>query len=314
MNPFRLALHSLRRAFSEPRLLLALWLANLLPSLLALAPFVGPARDAFDRSPLGREAPFLDPEVIRVFLLRLGPRPPGAGLVLAAAVVALLSPALAGGTLVRLSEAGPFSPGRFLEAAARHYGKNLRVLLWAALGLVPLAAPLGAAARALARARATALFQRPLDRWSWALLAAAGLAFLAWRAAFDLARALAVSRQERRTRRAAWGAVKLLWRRPGLLAGYGLVSASGLAAAWLAARVHAAVPVAGLGGVAAAWAVAQGFVLLRVGFSAAGYAFALGGAALAIPSPGATRTSGPTAPPPPAPTASSTAPPTGHPQ
>lgn len=278
MSPFRLALGSLRRALSEPRLLAVLWLANLVPALLALAPLVGPARDAFDRSPLGRDAPFLDPEVVRVFLMRLGPRPPAVGLWLAAAVVALLGPALAGGTLARLGETGRFAPGRFLEAAGRHYGKNLRLFLWAVLGLAPLAVPLAAAGRALRRARETALFQGPLDLWGWALLAAAGLAFLTWRAAFDLARALAVSRDEGRTRRAAWAALRLLWRRPGLLLGYGLLGLAGLIAAWLAALVHAAVPVAGLGGAAAAWAAAQAFVVVRAAFSVATYAFALGAA------------------------------------
>ncbi len=316
MNPLRLALASVRRALSEPRLLLALWLANLLPSLVALAPFVGPARDAFDRSPLGREAAFLDPEVMRVFLLRLSRQsPPAASLLLSAALVALLGPALAGGALARLSESGRFTPGRFLEAAARHYWKNVRLLLWAALAAIPLALPLAAAGKALRRAGETALFQGPLDRWRWALLGAAALAFLAWRAAFDLARALAVSRDERRTRRAAWAALRLLARRPALPVGYGLVALAGLVAAWAAAEVHAAVPVSRLGGVAAAYAVAQVFVLVRVGFSTATYAFALdasqaapGAAALhSISTSPPTSTPPPTSPPPPTATPSATA-------
>ena len=277
MSPLRLALGSVRRAFSEPRLLVALWVANLVPSLVALAPLVGPARDAFDRSPLGREAPFLDPEVARVFLLRLGRQPPpAASLLLAVALVTLLAPALAGGTLARLGESGRFAVGRFLEGAAHHYWKNTRLLLWAVLALVPLALPLAAAGRELARAGETALFQAPLDPWRWALLGAAALAFLAWRATLDVARALAVSRDERRTHKAAWVAVGLIARRPALLLGYGLVAVAGLAAAWAAARVHAAVPVAGLAGVAVAFAVAQGFVLVRAGFSVATYAYALG--------------------------------------
>lgn len=308
MSPLRLALGSVRRAFSEPRLLLALWLANLIPSLVALAPFVGPARDAFDRSPLGREAAFLDPEVLRVFQLRLSRGPdPAASLLLAAALMALLAPALAGGTLARLSESGRFAPGRFLEAAGRHYWKNVRLLLWAALAAIPLALPLAAAGGALRKAAERALFQGPLDRWRWALLGAAALAFLAWRAAFDLARALAVSRDERRTRRTAWAALRLLGRRPALLLGYGLVALAGLVAAWGAARVHAAVPVSGLGGVAAAFAVAQLFVLVRVGFSTAGYAFALG-ASEAVP--GAAATATPTATAPPTPASPQAAPPT----
>ncbi len=301
MSPLRLALGSVRRAFSEPRLLLALWVANLVPSLVALAPLVGPARDAFDRSPLGRESPFLDPEVVRVFLLRLGRQPPpAASLLLAAGLVALLAPALAGGTLARLGESGRFALGRFLEAAARHYWKNVRLLLWAVLALIPLAVPLAAAGRKLARAGEAALFQGPLDPWRWALLGAAALAFLAWRATLDVARALAVSRDERRTRLAACAAVRLVARRPALLLGYGLVALAGLAAAWAAAQVHAAVPVAGLAGVAAAFAVAQGFVLVRVGFSAATYAFALGatqaatGAAASTATPTPTTTATPT--------------------
>jgi len=293
VSPLRLALGSVRRAFSEPRLLASLWLANLVPSLVALAPFAALAREAFDRSPLGREARFLDPEVVRVFLLRLGRQPPpAASLLLAGALVALLAPALAGGTLARLGESGRFAPARFLEAAARHYGKNVRLFLWALLGLVPLAAPLAVAGWALSKAGKAALFQDPLDPWRWALLGASALAFLAWRATLDVARALAVSRDERRTRRAAWAAVRLVARRPGLLAGYGLVAMAGLAAAWAAARIHAAVPVAGLGGVAAAFAVAQGFVLVRVGFSTAAYAFALG-ASQGVPGPAATPTAAP---------------------
>ena len=309
MSPLRLALGSVRRAFSEPRLLVALWVANLVPSLVALAPLVGPARDAFDRSPLGREAPFLDPEVVRVFLLRLGRQPPAAAsLLLAAALVALLAPALAGGTLARLGESGRFALGRFLEAAARHYWKNVRLLLWAVLALVPLAVPLAAAGRKLARAGETALFQGPLDPWRWALLGAAALAFLAWRATLDVARALAVSRDERRTRKAAWAAVRLVARRPALLLGYGLVAVAGLAAAWAAARIHATVPVAGLGGVAAAFAVAQVFVLVRAGFSVATYAYALGAsrAAAAAASPTPTSSPTPSAPPPPPPIAPTT--------
>jgi hypothetical protein len=286
MTAARRAAVSVLWAFSERRMLLVLWLAGALASLGAVLPFVGPVKAHFDHSILGRADGFLSGEVLADLSRLLGKGSPASGPAYAALLSLVLSPALAGGTLGRLLRPGLFELRTFAADAAAHYLVNLRLLAWALLGLMPLGGLCALAFRALSAAEGEALYRAPFDKWRWLLGAAAALLLLAWRAAFDLARALAISQGERRTRRVAWAALKTVARRPSVLAGYAAVVGLGLGLAWLLVRVHAEVLVGTPAGALLALLVGQLLLWVRLGFSTAAYAYALEAAAEARPAPG----------------------------
>lgn len=285
MKPLRSLLTAPLKAFSELKLLGVLLVANLCVALVQSAPILIPALGHFGHSLAGRGRPFPSPEALIDFgkLLAQGSGPFLAGPFLLGFLFSIaLQPVLAGGIVSRLCSRERFSLADFARACAGQLGRNLRLLGWAFLGLLPLVA-LGVLVTVLmARAEKPTLFtlegeqfalDSPFSTWSVAHLALVAVLFALWRSSFDLARVQLFADDQRKTRVAAWRALKQMVRSPGALLGYLVLGLVGLLAVILFARLHAAVVVTSAGKAWLALGVAQLVAVVRLGFSVATTAF-----------------------------------------
>ncbi|PTL79415.1 hypothetical protein [Vitiosangium sp. GDMCC 1.1324] len=285
MKTLRSLLTAPLKAFSELKLLGVLLVANLCIALVQAAPVLIPAISHFGNSLSGRGRPFPSSEAVVDFskLLAQGGGPFLAGpLVLGFLFSFALQLVLAGGIVSRLCSQERFSLADFARNCAAQLGRNLRLLGWALLGLLPFVALAVAATVLLARADKPTLFtlegeqwmlDNPFTGWSVAHLALVVVLFALWRSSFDLARVQLFADDQRKTRLAAWRALKQMVRSPGALLGYIVLGIIGLLAVIVFARLHAAVEVTSAGKAWLALGVAQLVVAVRLGFSVATLAF-----------------------------------------
>lgn len=236
--------------------LLLLWLLALgLPTLLGILPLWVTLAGVLDHAPLatrlveGFSLPLL---VDTLGVMRTRGYSPasalGAGL-----VFVLLLPWISGVALTAARSRTPLRIGALLAGGLADYARMARLWLWA---LVPLgiAAGIGGGAMHLAKEHAQGMtLEADADHLIQAALALGGLLFLLAHASLDAARAQLVAEPQRRSVVLAWWrAVKGLWRQPGRIALYLLITAAGLllAAALGVLRLQVA-PVGGLSFVAA---------------------------------------------------------------
>ncbi|AKJ01391.1 hypothetical protein ATI61_103100 [Archangium gephyra] len=285
MNSFRSILTAPLRAFSELKLLGVLLAANLCIALIQSLPVLMPAIGRFGHSLSGQGRPFPSPEAVFDFskLLAQGGGPFLAGPVVLGIVFSFgLQLVLAGGIVSRLCSPGRFSLASFARDCAAQLGRNLRLLGWALLGLLPVVGLVVLATVLFSRAEKPTLFtlegqhwalDNPFTFWSLTHLALVVVLFALWRSSFDLARVQLYAEDQRKTRLAAWRALKRMVRSPGALLGYIAVGLLGLAMVMVFARLHAAVQVTSAGKAWLALLVAQLVVIARLGFSLATTAF-----------------------------------------
>ena len=281
MNSFRSILTAPLRAFSELKLLGVLLAANLCIALIQSTPVLIPAIGRFGHSLAGQGRPFPSPEAVFDFskLLAQGGGPFLAGPFLLGVLLSFaLQLVLAGGIVSRLCSAGRFSLADFARDCAAQLGRNLRLLGWALLGLLPVVGLMVLATVIFSRAKKPTLFtlsaeqwglENPFTFWSLAHLALVVVLFALWRSSFDLARVQLYADDQRKTRLAAWRALKQMVRSPGALFGYIAVGLLGLGVVLAFARLHAAVQVTSTGKAWLALLVAQLVVAARLGFSMA---------------------------------------------
>lgn len=286
MKPLRSLFTAPLKAFSELKLLGVLLVANLCVALVQSAPLLIPAIGHFGHSLAGRGRPFPSAEAVVDFgkLLAQGSGPFLAGPFLLGFLFSIaLQPVLAGGIVSRLwCSRERFSLADFARNCAGQLGRNLRLLGWAFLGLLPLGALAVAVTVLMARVGKPTLFtlegeqfalDNPFSAWSVAHLTLVVVLFALWRSSFDLARVQLFADDQRKTRLAAWRALKQMVRSPGALLGYIAVGLVGLLAVIAFARLHAAVEVTSTGKAWLALGVAQGVAAVRLGFSVASTAF-----------------------------------------
>ncbi|HYO72000.1 MAG TPA: hypothetical protein VEU33_38590 [Archangium sp.] len=285
MNSFRSILTAPLRAFSELKLLGVLLAANLCIALIQSTPVLIPAIGRFGHSLAGQGRPFPSPEAVFDFskLLAQGGGPFLAGPVVLGILLSFgLQLVLAGGIVSRLCSPGRFSLADFARDCAAQLGRNLRLLGWALLGLLPVVGLVVLATMLFSRAEKPTLFtldgmqwalDNPFTFWSLTHLALVVVLFALWRSSFDLARVQLYADDQRKTRIAAWRALKRMVRSPGALFGYIAVGLLGLTVVIVCARLHAAVQVTSAGKAWLALLVAQLVVVARLGFSLATTAF-----------------------------------------
>lgn len=285
MKPLRFLIAPLK-AFSELKLLGVLLLANLCIALVQSAPILIPAIGHFGHSLAGQGRAFPSPEAVfdSTRLLAQGGSFLAGPLLLGFLFSFGLQLLLAGGIVSRLCSPGPFSLADFARNCAAQLGRNLRLLGWALLGLLPLAGLAVLATVLLARAEKPTLFtldaeqwalDNPFTGWSLAHLALVVVLFALWRSSFDLARVQLFADDQRKTRLAAWRALKQMVRSPGALLGYIVLGLIGLLAVIALARLHSAVRVTSTGRAWLALGMAQLVIAARLGFSVAHTAFAV---------------------------------------
>ena len=285
MKPLRSLLTAPLKAFSELKLLGVLLVANLCVALVQSAPLLIPALGHFGHSLAGRGRPFPSSEALVDFgkLLAQGGGPFLAGPLLLGFLFSIaLQPVLAGGIVSRLCSQERFSLADFARACAGQLGRNLRLLGWAFLGLLPLVGLAVLVTVLMARAQKPTLFtlegeqwalDSPFSFWSVAHLTLLVVLFALWRSSFDLARVQLFADDQRKTRLAAWRALKQMVRSPGALLGYLVLGLVGLLGVLAFARLHAAVEVTSAGKAWLALGVAQWVAAVRLGFSVASTAF-----------------------------------------
>ncbi len=197
----------------------------------------------------------------------------GAGGLVALALTLLLSPLLTGMTIAAVQasqQAQQQAPQRLrfvplLSAGAAHYGRLVRMLIWAVVPLGIAGAVAGMAFNAAGKTAESAILETDASHASHLALLATVILLVIVHASIDAGRAVLGNAPQRRSAFLAWwGGLKLLLRRPlSVLGSYVVVTAVGLAiaAALLLARVH--VPALGAGGTVAAFLLTQlGVVVL----------------------------------------------------
>ncbi|HYO58261.1 hypothetical protein [Archangium sp.] len=301
MKPLRSILTAPLRAFSELKLLGVLLVANLCTALIQSAPILLPAIGRFGHSLSGQGRPFPSPEAVFDFskLLVQGGGPFLAGPFLLGFLFSFgLQLVLAGGIVSRLCSPERFSLTGFARDCAAQLGRNLRLLGWALLGLLPVVVLAVLSAVLLSRAQKPTLLtlegeqwvlENPFTSWSLAHLALVVVLFAFWRSSFDLARVQLYADDQRKTRIAAWRALKQMARSPEALLGYIIVGLIGLLVVIAFARLHAAVEVTSAWKAWLALLLAQLVVAMRLGFSVASTAVTVdvyrSMASLAVPAP-----------------------------
>ncbi|HLL55690.1 MAG TPA: hypothetical protein VK447_19170 [Myxococcaceae bacterium] len=285
LNSFRSFVTAPLRAFSEVKLLAVLLLANLGVALIQSFPLLFPALGHFGQSTSGVGQPFPSTEAMVDFgkLMAQGGGPFFAGSMVLGLLGSFgLQLVLSGGIVSRLCSNERFTLGEFARNCARLIGRNARLLGWALLGLIPVVGVgVGSAALLKWKERPTLFTMKaeslaldnPFDVWTVGHLALVLCVFALWRASFDLARVQLFADDQRKTRVAAWRALKKMVRSPGALLGYIGVGALGLCAVLVLARLHAAVPVTSAGRAWLTLLLGQLVIAGRLGFSVATTAF-----------------------------------------
>lgn len=189
----------------------------------------------------------------------------GAGGLVALALTLLLSPLLTGMTIAAVQAPQRLRFVPLLSAGAAHYGRLLRMLVWAVVPLGIAGAVAGMAFNAAGKTAETAILEADASHASHLAMLATVILLVIVHASIDAGRAILGNAPQRRSAFLAWwGGLKLLLRRPlSVLGSYVVVTAIGLAvaAALLLARMH--VPAVGAGGTVAAFLLTQlGVVVL----------------------------------------------------
>jgi len=266
----------------EWRTVALLLFANWLVAALMIAPSVPVLSAAFGHAPLAVGRPLVQN------IWGLGPVFAGGGLpsVLAPLVLAvILQLLLVGGVVWRACAGGPFRLGAFLGQSGRLLGRNTRLYLWLLLFLglvilVPIA--LGLLLHAIGL---STLFTMPGETWlfggpftvpSVLHLGVLVLALALWRLSLDVGRVLLFREDLRRTRAAAWRAVKLVLGTPHWVALYAFLGVIATAVVLLLVRARAMLPEGKTGVALLALGVTQVAVWARLAFQVAGTRFAAG--------------------------------------
>jgi hypothetical protein len=274
------------RAFAEPKMLGTLLAANLVVGLLISLPSLLPTLQGFGHSLLGRGAPF--PSTPALFeanrALSNGGAFMGGSMVLAVVLSLLMQLYFAGGMTSRLWSAGRFVFSEFASQSARLWGRNVRLFGWSLVGLIPAAGFAVGSALLMKALHKPTLFTlkneewilgTPLTGWSAAHLGLSLFVLAGWRASLDVARVQLFSEDQRKTRVAAWRAVKRVVTSPGQWLAYAVLAAAGAMAVIGSAKLHGLIPVQSAAGAWLALLVAQGVIFVRLGCSVATLAFAV---------------------------------------
>jgi hypothetical protein len=201
----------LRKAASRKRVVLFLFIANLLAGLLFAIPLRNLLMGFAGHSLAGKE---LVHGVRFDFLFELGAANPDAAgmlsslLFLGGAVSWLLSLFLSGGALTTLAADGPYQAADFWGASGRLFGRFIRLALWsllllAALSLLPL---IGKALQRLLYGSDP--YENVIVGGAFVLAGLILTALFFFRVCFDYARIDAVVNDERKMRRSLWRAVR----------------------------------------------------------------------------------------------------------
>lgn len=268
--------------FREWRTVAVLISANWAVAGLMVAPLLPRVLDAYGHAPLAEGKPLLSTELLFGLgsLLQRGASPSIAAPLL---LLAVLQTLLAGGVAWRTCAGGPFRLGAFLGQSGRLLFRNARLFLWLLLLLAVAAlVPVGLAALMRALGLPTVftmpgeawLFARPFGLWSSLHLGVVALAMALWRLSLDVGRILLYRDDVRASRRAAWRAVRLVFRAPLAVALYAVLGGLATLAVLLAARGRAMLPEGNAGLALLALAVGQGVVWFRLAFQVAGSRFA----------------------------------------
>ena len=268
--------------FREWRTVALLLAANWLVAVLMIIPSMPTLAGAFGHAPLAVGRPLIQ------LLHGLGPVFANGGTpsVLAPLLLAvLLQIFLVGGVVWRACAGGPFRLGAFLGQSGRLVGRNARLYLWLLLflGLVILV-PVALAALLHALGLRTVftmpgetwIFGRPFTLVSVLHLAVVVVALALWRLALDVGRVLLFREDLRKTRAAAWRAVKVVVRAPRSVALYALLGLLATLVVLLLVRARAMLPEGSTGLALLALGFAQVVIWARLAFQVAGTRFAAG--------------------------------------
>ena len=258
-----------------------LW-ANWAVAGLMVAPALPAILGAYGHAPRAAGKPLVSSEL----LFSLGPVLQAGGMPSVGAprlLLILLQLLLAGGVAWRACAGGPFRLGAFLGQSGRLLGPNTRLYLWLLLllpvaAVVPAVLAVGMHALGLptlfTMSGESWIFGRPFGAWPLAHLVTVVLALASWRLALDVGRVLLFREGLRATRRAAWRAVRLVFRAPGAVLGYAVLGAVATLLVLLVARTRAVLPEGNAGLALLALGVGQGVLWIRLVFQVAGTRFA----------------------------------------
>jgi hypothetical protein len=272
---------------------------------LMVAPLLPRVLDAYGHAPLAEGKPLVSSELLFGLnaLLQRGASPSVSGPLL---LLVVLQTLLAGGVAWRTCAGGPFRLGAFLGQSGRLLFRNARLFLWLLLLLAVVAlVPVGLAALMHALGLPTVftlsgdvwLLGRPFGFWSMLHLGVVALALALWRLSLDVGRVLLYRDDVRTSRKAAWRAVRLVFRAPLAVVMFAVLGGLATLGVLLAARGRASLP-EGNGGLALlALGVAQAVLWIRLAFQVAGSRFAAvlverASPAEAEPAPGSARSTG----------------------
>lgn len=285
MNSIRIASAAVRKALSERRLILTLWVLNLGIALVAVLGPRAAIHGHFDHSLVGR-GDWLDAEALTSLSAIFGRTGDavGIGIFVSIMLAFVTQLVVTGGIIGRLSAFDQMGLGAFFSDSFTYLWRNARIFLWSLLGLIPVGLLSFATGRLLGKAMEGQLHQARFDVPSLLQSAFTLALFVAWRATFDAARVIVFATGDRRTRKALIPAVKLVLGRPMNLVGYALVGVGGLLVLWLLARVYLVLP-GTTGGAWLAILVGQLMVWMRLAFSTATTAYVLFAYRVARPVP-----------------------------
>lgn len=287
LRPIRATFASLLRAFAEVKLLGVLLAANLAVALIVSLPFLVPALQLFGHSLSANGQPFPSVEALSDFGKELA-QGNGGGFIAGGIAVSLLLSLFqqllfAGGIASRVWTGGRFSLAEFASQCARLLGRNARLMLWALPGLAVAVGIAAGAAALLNKLELPTLFtlkgymwamENPFSGWATAHLALVVLLYALWRGSLDVARVAVLAEDQRKTRVAAWRALRRMATSPGALLGYIAVGLLGLGLVVALMHLRAAIDVTTAGKAWLALLVGQLVIVGRLAASVATLAFA----------------------------------------
>ena len=258
----RLLRRSVRNAL-QPRLLGIFWAALIIPSAISAMPVLTFLSGALDHWPGAKGiVGHLDGATSVELLMKLTDATPAAlnaGILGALLALLLLSPFVAGVTVAAARSDEALPTRKLLAGGGEFYGRMLRVFVVAALPLGVGGGIAAAAFRTASKANEKAIWEAHADQNSRNAMLVAAAALFVMHLFVDLARShFAAEPQRRSAFLAAWGGVRLFFRRPlrTLLVGLtGSALAMGGAALFMGLRLQ--VTQSGAGRMALAWALAQ---------------------------------------------------------
>jgi hypothetical protein len=267
---------AIRRGFSKVTLVATLVGIYLGCALLLSLPLALPLQERFGHSLTGRDHVFLSGDVAGelVKLLTTSGSFWVGSVIAAFALSFALQFAVAGGVVVELLSPYEFSFSRFSHGCFRYMNRSLRLSLWALLGALPLIALASVTSTAIQKMSREALYEDPITKWVLVRGVVLTAGYVVWRASFDAAKVLLVSKNMTRTRGAAWTGFLIMVNHPVALIGYALVGFTGLSSVYILARMHALLPVDDVSTTLVALLFAQIVLAVRLAFSLTSTAFA----------------------------------------